>query len=133
MLTALAGSWQSYTATLTGTTIGDGSLMTRYQTIANRVAVAWNLSWGITTSGNMPIISLPVPPAALGGMRWTGNLTINKGSGAWRSGWAVLTDSGTAISTYALTSTSEITANLASAGITMAAGGWIQGSIEYEF
>lgn len=132
LLTNLAGPWQPYTATLTNLTLGNGVLMTRYQQVANRITVAWNLSWGSTTSGNMPQVGLPAPPAALGGMRWTGDLTISKGSGSWRSGWAVLTDASSAISTFALTSTGEITSSLATAGITMASGGWMQGNIEYE-
>jgi hypothetical protein len=133
LLNALAGPCQPYTATLTNVTLGaNGSLLTRYQQVANRVTVGWTLNWGSTTTGNMPVISLPVPPASLGGMRWTGTCTISRGSGAWRAGWAVLADSGTTISTYALTSAAEITSSLSTAGITMASGGWIQGALEYE-
>jgi hypothetical protein len=133
LLSSVAGLWRPYTATLTNLSLGNGTLITRYQTIANRVTVAWNLAWGSTTSGNMPIISLPVPPAALGGMRWTGQVTISEGDGsAWQTGWAVLTDAANSVSTYAVTGTAAITSSLASAGITMTSAGWLQGSIEYE-
>ncbi|MEU7400702.1 hypothetical protein [Streptomyces sp. NPDC044948] len=125
--------WQAYTATLTGLTLGNGSVLTRYQKLGNRIAVAWSLNWGSTTSGSMPQISLPVAPASLGGMRWTGQGTINDGSGsAWHTGWAVLQDSGTAISTYAVSTSSAITSTLSVAGITMQSGGWLQGHLEYE-
>ncbi|MEV7793427.1 hypothetical protein AB0O68_15750 [Streptomyces sp. NPDC087512] len=133
LLATLAGEWTPYTATLTGVTLGNGTLMTRYQQAADRVIVAWNLSWGSTTTGNMPTLSLPVPPAALGGMRWSGDVTINPGpSASWRAGQAYLADTGTTVATYALTSTAAITSSLATAGITMAATGFIQGNIEYE-
>lgn len=134
MLNALAGPWQSYVPTLTGTTIGNGSLITRYQQSANRIIVGFSLNWGSTTTGNMPILTLPATPASLGGMRWTGNCTINPGGGgSFRSGWAVLSDSATTISTYAVTSTAALTSSFTTASITMQSGGWIMGSIEYEF
>ncbi|MEU7400015.1 hypothetical protein [Streptomyces sp. NPDC044948] len=134
LLEALAGPWQPYTATLSGITLGaDGSVITRYQIVTNKVLVAWNVNWGSATSGNMPTISLPVPAASLGGMRWSGDVTIGPGAGSYRSGSAYLTDSGTAISAYALTSTAGLTSSLSSAGISMVAGGFIQGNIEYEF
>lgn len=124
--------WVPYSATLTNVVLGNGKFISRYQRIANRMIVGWALRWASNTSGNMPVIGLPVPPATLGGMMWTGNGTINKGSGSWRGGWAYLADDGTAISTYALTTTGEVTSNFLAAGISMQAGGWIQGSIEYE-
>ncbi|MYR46590.1 hypothetical protein [Streptomyces sp. SID5910] len=127
-----AAGWQSYTPTLSNTTLGNGSLRARYLRDANRVAVAWNLAWGSSTSGNLPVISLPVPPASLGGMRWTGTCTISRGSGTWRAGWAFLADNGGAVSTYAVTSSAEITSTLSAAGITMGTGGWVAGDITYE-
>ncbi|MCZ9352995.1 hypothetical protein NGM36_25030 [Streptomyces mutabilis] len=132
LLAGLSAPWAPYTATLTGTTIGNGSLVTRYQQAASRIVVAWTLNWGSTTSGNMPVISLPVPPASLGGMRWSGDVTISRGTGAWRAGSAYLADNSNSIATYALTTAAEITSSLTTAGITMQSGGWIQGNIEYE-
>jgi len=132
MLAALAAEWKPYTATLSNISLGNGSVMTRYQQIANRVTVAWNVTWGSTTTGNMPALTLPIAPASLGGMRWSGDLTISRGTGSWRAGWAVLTDSSTSISTFALMNTGEITATLATAGITMTANGWIEGNLTYE-
>ncbi|MEU7399743.1 hypothetical protein [Streptomyces sp. NPDC044948] len=132
LLTDLAGEWQPYTATLSGVTLGNGSLVTRYQQIANRITAAWMLTWGSSTTGNMPSIGLPIAPAALGGMRWSGDVTIGPGQGAWRAGWAYLGDTATAVSTYALTSAAAVTASFSTAGITMSDSGFIQGNIEYE-
>ncbi|MEU7348364.1 hypothetical protein ABZ778_31565 [Streptomyces bacillaris] len=132
-LNSISGDWTSYTATLTNTTLGNGSVQTRYQVARDRVLVGFTLNWGSTTSGNMPVFSLPVLPASLGGMRWSGVLMLNKGSGVWRSGFMYLADSASTVNTYALYGSSgEVTSNLATAGITMTAGGWIAGQIEYE-
>ena len=134
LLTALSGEWQPYTATLTSTTLGNGTLIARYQQGANRVLMSWILNWGSTTSGNMPVISVPVAPASLGGMRWTGSLLISRNSGNFRQGICWLYDYSTVVSTGAsLTSNAaEVATNMTTAGLTMNAGGWIMGSIEYE-
>lgn len=132
LLTNLAGPWTAYTAILTGVNIGDGSLITRYQQIANRITVAWMLTWGSSTTGGMPVIGLPTAPAALDGMRWSGDVTIGPGAGAWRAGSAYLGDTATAVSTYALTGDAAVTSSFTTAGITMSEGGFIQGNIEYE-
>ncbi|MFE3475673.1 hypothetical protein ACFXOI_29325 [Streptomyces bacillaris] len=132
-LNSISGDWTSYTATLTNTTLGNGSVQTRYQVARDRVLVGFTLNWGSTTSGNMPVLSLPVLPASLGGMRWSGVLMLNKGSGTWRSGFMYLADSSSTVNTYALYGSSgEVTSSLSTAGITMTAGGWIAGQIEYE-
>lgn len=129
-----ADGWQAYTPTLTNTTLGNGKLLTRFMRYANRVIVAYTLTWGSSTSGNLPTISVPVAPASLGGMRWNGSVLISRGEGRFRSGVTWLYDSSTAITTGAFTSATpvEVDTNLSAAGLTMAAGGWIMGSIEYE-
>ncbi|MEV8048968.1 hypothetical protein [Streptomyces bacillaris] len=133
LLTELAAEWTPYTATLTGTAIGNGSVQTRYQQVRDRLLLAFTLNWGSGSSGNMPVFSLPKPPAALGGMRWSGALMINRGAGTWRSGVMYLGDSSSTVNTYALYgSNGEVTSNLTTAGITMVAGGWMTGQIEYE-
>ncbi|MFD7990730.1 hypothetical protein [Streptomyces mexicanus] len=137
LLMSLAGPWQSYTPTLTNTTIGNGSLLARYQQGGNRVLVAFILNWGSTTSGGMPFISVPVTPASLGGMRWSGNVVINPGGGArFRAGMTWLYDTSTVISSGAFMSgaPTDLNTGLGStaANITMQSGGWIMGSVEYE-
>ncbi|WP_146066201.1 hypothetical protein [Streptomyces sp. ZL-24] len=132
-LNSISGDWTSYTPTLTNTTLGNGSLQARYQVARDRVLVGFTLNWGSSTSGNMPVLSLPVLPASLGGMRWSGVLMLSRGTGTWRSGFMYLADSASTVSTYALYGSSgEVTSSLSTAGITMTAGGWIAGQIEYE-
>lgn len=127
--------WRAYTPTLSNTTLGNGVLRARYMRHANRVIVAYTLSWGSTTSGNLPEISTPIAPASLGGMRWTGTITINRGSGRFRVGSCWLYDSSTRITSAALYmdgSAPALDTNVSTAGISMSPGGWITGSIEYE-
>ncbi|MBH0241919.1 hypothetical protein I3W98_02675 [Streptomyces cavourensis] len=133
-LNAVAGEWTSYSASLSGTTLGTGgTLQTRYQKTQDRVLMAFTLGWGSGTTGNMPAIGLPVAPTSLGGMRWSGVLMLSRGTGTWRSGFMYLADSSSTVATYALYGSSgEVTSNLTTAGITMTAGGWIAGQIEYE-
>lgn len=134
LLTGLAGEWTDYTPTLTNTTLGDGTLIARYQQVANRVIVMFILNWGSTTSGNMPFLSVPVPPASLGGMRWSGTVLLSRGSGRFRTGATWLYDTNTSISSgvHMSSTPTDLDTNLATAGVTMGAGGWIAGNIEYE-
>ncbi|MFM9613919.1 hypothetical protein [Streptomyces niveiscabiei] len=127
--------WLPYTATLTNTTLGNGNLLTRYRRYGTHVEAAFRLAWGSTTTGAMPRISMPVTPASLGGMRWTGNLTIHRGSGNFRAGTTWLYDDTSILGTGLLGTASsqpEILTAFAAAGVTMAAGGWIIGNVSYE-
>lgn len=127
--------WLPYTATLTNTTLGNGSMLTRYRRYGTHVEVAVRLAWGSTTTGNMPRFSLPVAPANLGGMRWTGAVTLARGSGNFRSGVTWLYDDVPTLNLGVLATASsqpEILTSLSTAGITMAAGGWIIGNVSYE-
>lgn len=134
LLSSLSGEWTDYTPTLSNTTLGNGSLLARYRQSANHVLVAFILNWGSTTSGGMPAITVPVAPASLGGMRWTGTVTLSRGGGRFRSGVTWLYDNNTVINSGAfMTSTpTDVDVSLSTAGITMNAGGWIAGNIEYE-
>ncbi|MFD7994555.1 hypothetical protein [Streptomyces mexicanus] len=135
LVTSLAGEWQPYTPTVTNVSLGNGSVIARYQQGANRVLVAYIVNWGSTTSGTTtPTLSVPVTPASLGGMRWNGSLLISPGGGAaFRAGTTWLYDTSTVITAGALVaSNGTLNTSLSAASITMAAGGWIMGSIEYE-
>lgn len=133
-LARLVDEWRPYTATLTNTTLGNGSLITRYQQVANRVIVNFTLNWGSTTSGGMPAISVPVTPASLGGMRWSGTVLLSRGGGRFRTGATWLYDTNTVINSGVFMSSTptDLDVSLSTAGVTMNAGGWILGTIEYE-
>lgn len=53
--------WQTWTPTYTRLTIGNGTVVARYQQIGKTVNFFWKLTWGSTTSlTNFPCVSLPV-------------------------------------------------------------------------
>ncbi|GHB98644.1 MULTISPECIES: hypothetical protein [Streptomyces rochei group] len=132
-----AAGWRTYSPSVSNLTLGNGSVRARWRQYANHVQVAFRLVWGSGTTGNMPRLSIPVPAASLGGMSWTGTMTMSRGSGNWRSGTTWLTDDATTINTGIMardpgSNQPEIMTNLAAASITMTAGGWIMGNVEYE-
>jgi hypothetical protein len=56
--------WQSYTPTFSNLTIGNATVVARYQQIGKLINVFVKITWGSTTScGNYPIVSFPVAPA----------------------------------------------------------------------
>lgn len=131
----IAAQLQPYTPVLTSTTLGNGKVQARYQVVGNRCAVNWILDWGSSTGGNMPSLSVPVPPRALGGMRWTGSVLVNRGAGSFKSGPTWLYDTATAIVSgliFTDGASTSVSNNFAAMGISMAAGGWVSGQIEYE-
>jgi hypothetical protein len=67
-LSALNGAWTSYTPTLTGITIGNGTVTTLYRRIGKTVDYRGNITWGSTTSsGGNWNLSLPVTPFVVPG------------------------------------------------------------------
>jgi hypothetical protein len=61
--------WQTWTPTYTRLTIGNGTVVARYQQIGKTINFFWKLTWGSTTSVvNYPVISPPV----------NGNITANQ-------------------------------------------------------
>jgi hypothetical protein len=61
--------WQTWTPSYTRLTIGNGTVVARYQQIGKTVNFFWKLTWGSTTSVvNYPVISPPV----------NGNITANQ-------------------------------------------------------
>jgi hypothetical protein len=53
--------WQTWSPTYTRLTIGNGTVVARYQQIGKLVNLYWKLTWGSTTSVvNYPVVSVPV-------------------------------------------------------------------------
>lgn len=120
-----AVGWQAYTPTLGNLAIGNGSVRARYIRDGNQITAAFRIFWGSSTSGNMPQVSVPVPPASLGGMAWSGSVVMSRGAGNWRGGMTWLYDNVATISTGYLGSAGgqpEILTNFAAGSIVMAAG-----------
>lgn len=62
-LDALSSAWVAYTPTLTGITIGNGSITGKYMQLGKLVHFNVAMTWGSTTSWTTPFWSLPVPSA----------------------------------------------------------------------
>jgi hypothetical protein len=53
--------WQTWTPTYDRLTIGNGTVVARYQKIGKTINFFWRLTWGsTTTSGSYPVVSAPV-------------------------------------------------------------------------
>lgn len=66
-VTALTGAWQDYTPSLSGVSLGNGTLFARYKLIGKTCQVRFRLSVGSTTTftaGATPLFGLPVQMAA---------------------------------------------------------------------
>jgi hypothetical protein len=56
--------WQTWTPSYTRLTIGNGTVVARYQQIGKTVHFYWRLTWGSTTSVvNYPVVGIPVNAA----------------------------------------------------------------------
>jgi hypothetical protein len=89
--------WQTYTPSYTRLTIGNGTVVARYQQIGKTVNMFWRLVWGSTTSlTNFPVVGLPVTGAytndyAAGrvtftdatGFLYVGTALVNSGTGIY--------------------------------------------------
>jgi hypothetical protein len=89
--------WTNYTPSYTRLTIGNGTVVARYQQIGKTVNMFWRLVWGSTTSlTNFPVVGLPVTGAytndyAAGrvtftdatGFLYVGTALVNSGTGIY--------------------------------------------------
>ena len=58
------GGWTTWSPTYLNITVGNGTVIARYQKIGKTVNYFFRLTWGSTTScGNYPIVSYPVTPS----------------------------------------------------------------------
>ncbi|MFE0132386.1 hypothetical protein ACFWY6_12560 [Streptomyces sp. NPDC059037] len=77
-LNAMAGLWQPYTPVWTAdsgtTTLGDGTLLGRYQVVGPTVNIAMRFTWGATSAQSVTdanwSFSLPVAPYTADGNTW---------------------------------------------------------------
>lgn len=123
-------NWVSYTPTLTNITLGNGNVIAEYNQQGDEVAVSIILNFGSTTAlTGVPAFSFPVTPRN-NNMRWVGDVLINP-PGTFRDGTAWLYWNGTTISAGAVDPVSGGVGSYATAGITMASGGWIAVNIRY--
>ena len=75
--------WQTWTPTYTRLTIGNGTVVARYQQIGKTINFFWKLTWGTTTSvTNYPVFSLPVAAFNSGNEFTVGNATLQDLSGS---------------------------------------------------
>jgi len=57
------GGWTTWTPSYLNITLGNGTVLARYQKIGKTVNFLFRLNWGSTTSvGNYPIVSYPIAP-----------------------------------------------------------------------
>ena len=75
--------WQTWTPTYTRITIGNGTVVARYQQIGKTINFFWSLTWGSTTSTtNYPIVSAPVANFITATQYVIGGATLQDISGA---------------------------------------------------
>lgn len=123
-------NWVSYTPTLTNITLGNGNVIAEYCQQGDTVDVSIILNFGSTTAlTGVPAFSFPVAPRN-NNMRWCGDVLINP-PGTFRDGSCWLYWNGTAINAGATDPVAGGVGPFATAGITMAAGGWILVNIRY--
>ncbi|MEU9597145.1 hypothetical protein AB0E06_10065 [Streptomyces sp. NPDC048109] len=126
----ILGQWKTYTPSLTNITIGNGTVIARYRRQGDMVdlQILLNFASGTSLSG-VPQFSLPVAPAN-DLMRWNGDALINP-PGAFRTGQCWLYYDSSVLTIGALNPSTATLTTFASAGITMANGGWVSANIRY--
>lgn len=126
----LVGEWVSYTPTLTNVTLGNGSVIGEYCQQGDIVDVSCLLTFGSTTVlTSTPGFSPPVSPKNAN-MRWNGDVLISP-PGTFRTGKSWLYYNSTSIAAGAVNPSNGGVGDLASAGINIAAGGWLSMNIRY--
>jgi hypothetical protein len=87
--------WTTWTPSYTRLTIGNGTVVARYQQIGKTINFYWRLTWGSTTSvTNFPVVSAPVTGAYTNqyevglatlldvtGVGYTGRASLSSGTG----------------------------------------------------
>ncbi|TXS36919.1 hypothetical protein [Streptomyces sp. OR43] len=126
----LSLGWVSYTPTLTGVTLGNGSVSGEYNQQGDEVGVSLLLNFGSSTVVTGVLgFSFPVAPRN-NNMRWTGEALINP-PGTFRHGKSWLYHNSTSIAVGAVDPVGGGVGTFAAAGITMASTGWVCANIRY--
>jgi hypothetical protein len=88
---AIGGAWSAYVPTWTNLTVGNGTLVARYEEIGKTVHVAISFTFGSTSAAGTGVyVSLPINPAStyLATNVLLGSVGLFDASGAWRAGGA---------------------------------------------
>jgi hypothetical protein len=82
------GGWTTFAGTWTNITIGNGTVVARYQIVGKTCNYEYSLTLGSTTSiGSVPFITLPATPKTIGGV--VGMAIFNDTGSSQLLGWVI--------------------------------------------
>lgn len=130
-------AWQTQTSpAITGLTLGNGTIASRYLVRGFTVRWAVTITWGSTTTASPSAaitVATPVAPDPGSGVRWVGNVMINPAGGnSFRSGGAWLFPGTSVLSIEAQRATDLGYVPFSTISLSIATGGWLTVNMEYD-